>query len=489
MSDKNSSIEQLTAHLPDAVLDPASGDHDAERAGFQLHHPHRPAAIVAATRAEDVRAAVEFAATHRTPFAVQATGHGRAVPTDGLLISTRRMTGVRIDPATRTAWVEAGATWSRVVEAAAPHGLAPLSGSFPGVGAVSYTLSGGVGLLARRYGFAADHVRRLDVVTPDGRLREVTERSEPDLFWALRGAGGHLGVVTGMEIDLVPVTHVYGGSLLVDLQRAPDVLEVWRRWTEDVPEETTSAVTVLTYPDVPQLPEGLRGRPIAHLRVVHLGSAEEGSAVVEPLRACGPILRDTLAEIPYTRAGEIFDEPEQPHPYRGDNVVVRDLEPEALSGLAQAAGPSARVFTVTGIRHLGGALARPPRAANVVGHRDARYLVSILSPVEDGEEKLVRKLHDDVLASFAGVALGRGLNFAYRELGPEEFRSAFSAEDYPRLLAIKERVDPHGLFRPGQGGPRVARVDPARGPVRGRHRLTGWCRSGDEAGQQSRRGE
>lgn len=113
------------------------------------------------------------------------------------------------------------------------------------------------------------------------------------------------------------------------------------------------------------------------------------------------------------------------------------------------------MFTVAGLRHLGGALARPPRAANAVGHRDARYLVSILSPVSEGEQELVRELHDDALALFADTALGRWLNFAFRELGPDEFRSAFSPGDYARLLEIRRRVDPHGLLHTGHGGPGV----------------------------------
>ncbi|GGV38381.1 hypothetical protein GCM10010182_73320 [Actinomadura cremea] len=155
------------------------------------------------------------------------------------------MSGVRVDPRARVAWVEA----------AAPHGLAPLSGGFPGVGAVSYTLGGGVGLLARRYGFAADHVRRFDLVTLDARLRRVTADSDPDLFWALRGGGGNFGVVTGMEVDLFPVARVYGGNLSFDVGLVPGVLEAWRGWTGTVPEEMTSAVTILTYPDLPMLPE------------------------------------------------------------------------------------------------------------------------------------------------------------------------------------------------------------------------------------------
>lgn len=217
--------------------------YDGERIGFQRLTPHRPAVVVSAVDAEDVRAAVAFAAARGLPVAVQATGHGlgRALQ-DGVLINTRRMSEVRVDPETRTARVAAGATWRQVVDAAAPYGLAPLSGSFPGVGAVSYTLGGGVGLLARRHGFAADHVRRIDVVTADGRLREVTASSDPDLFWALRGGGRGLGVVTGMEIDLLPVTRIFGGGLYFDVAEVPGVLEGWRRWTETVPEELTSGL-------------------------------------------------------------------------------------------------------------------------------------------------------------------------------------------------------------------------------------------------------
>lgn len=449
MTDTILSVDALSTRLPGRVLTADSDGYDAERTGFQQWDAHRPAAIVAATSADDVREAVSVAAARRLPFAVQATGHGHTAPTEGLLISTRRLTGVRVDPTTRTAWVEAGATWRHVVDAAAPHGLAPLSGSFPGVGAVSYTLGGGLGLLARRYGFASDHVRRFDVVTPDGRARQVTEHCEPDLFWALRGGGGHVGVVTGMEIALVPVTRLFGGSLLLDVAQAPDVLDAWRRWTGDVPDELTSAVTVLTYPDVPGLPESLRGRSIAHLLVAYCGSPDDGRALTRPLRTFGPVLADTLTDLPYTASGSIFDEPEEPHPYRGDNLVVRDLDPRALAGLTAVAGPDSPVFTVVGLRHLGGALARPPRVPSAVGHRQGSYLVSVLSPVAAGEETLVRGLHDDALAPFADAALGRRLGFAFRSLREDELRTAFDAGDYERLRGITRAVDPHRLLHTG----------------------------------------
>lgn len=397
----NDLATQLTARVRGRVLLPGTDGYDDERSGFQRLDPHRPAVVVAAACAEDVRAAVEAAAAHRRPLAVQAAGHGLAAPTGGVLVSTRRMCAVRVDPRARTAWVAAGATWRHVIEAAAPHGLAPLSGSFPDVGAVPYTLGGG---------------------------------------------GGNFGVVTGMEIGLVPVSRIYGGSLFFDVARVPDVLDGWRRWTADLPEELTSGVTALTYPDLPVLPEPLRGRQVAQVQIAFLGSAREGRRLVEPLRSLGPVLRDTLRDLPYTESGTVFDEPDRPHAYRSQNLLVRGLAPRALAGLAEAAAPSSPVLTVVGLRHLGGALARAPRTAGAVGHRDAAYSVTVLSPVGEGERETVREVHRAALAPLADAAVGRSLNFSFGPLDQDGVRSAFAPADYERLTRLRARYDPHGLL-------------------------------------------
>ena len=445
----NEMAQQLDTLVQGRVLGPGSDAYDEERTGFQLLDPHRPGAVVVAAGAGDVRAAVAFAAERGEPLAVQATGHGLARPTGGVLVSTRRMNGVRVDPGARTAWVEAGATWRDVITAAAPHGLAPLSGSFPGVGAVSYTLGGGVGLMARRYGFAADHVRRVDLVTPaDARLRTVTADSDPELFWALRGGGGNLGAVTGMEIGLVPVDRIFGGGLFFDTAQVPGVLDAWRRWTAGVPEEMSSAVSMLPYPDLPVLPEPLRGRHVAQIQIAYLGPEEEGRRLVEPLRSLGPLLRDTLRVLPYTESGQVFDEPDRPHAYRSQALLLRDLEAGALDDLMKAAGPAAPVMCVVGLRHLGGALSRAPRVPAAVGHRDAAYSVMVLSPVEPGQEEAVRRVHDEALAPLGSLSLGRSLNFSYGPLEEEQVRSAFAPADYERLTQLRARHDPGGLLRP-----------------------------------------
>ncbi|MFE2933462.1 FAD-binding oxidoreductase [Streptomyces sp. NPDC059278] len=424
-----------------------SGTQDPEdRAGAQLLAPHHPAVVLEARCAEDVSRAVAFAADHGMRVAVQATGHGRTRALDGgLLIDTGRMREVRVDAATRRAWVPAGARWQDVIEQAAPHGLAPLSGSLPTVGAVAYTLGGGVGLLARRYGYSADHVTRFEAVTADGKIRQVSPEDEPDLFWALRGGGGNVAVVTGMEIDLMPVAELYGGSLMFDLAKSPDVFTTWTMWTRSVPEAMTSAVVVIPFPDLPMIPADVRGRQVVQLQVSFAGPEEQGRRLVEPLLRAGSQLRNTLRTLPYMRSGAVSDEPDRPAGYRGKSVLVDDLDPRALTALAHRAGTTPGGCTI-GVRHLGGALARTPNVPNAVGHRSAQYSVGVLSLLHDGDPSGVSQVQDELLAPFALHRLGLSLNFTFGPLEPDQVRTAFTPADADRLGEITARYDPRGVL-------------------------------------------
>jgi len=190
------------------MIDRMDEEFDDARSGFQAAYRHEPTVIAPVRSAQDVQDAVAYAAAEKLPVAVQATGHGLAVPLDGgVLIATSGLTGVTVDADARTAYVPAGSRWQELADAAGPHGLAPPSGSAPGVGAIGYTVGGGVGLLARTVGYASDSVRAFDVVTADGQLRHVTDG---DLFWALRGGRDTVGVVTGMELALQPYGTIYG---------------------------------------------------------------------------------------------------------------------------------------------------------------------------------------------------------------------------------------------------------------------------------------
>ncbi|MFI1483738.1 FAD-binding oxidoreductase [Streptomyces sp. NPDC020747] len=428
------------------VLLPGDPGFEDELAGFQTGFAQRPDVVFAARSADDVAAAVAYAAAEGLPVGVQATGHGLPDASEGgVLITTKRMDRVAVDAEARTARVQAGVRWSQVVTAAEPYGLAPLNGSAPGVGAVAYTLGGGLGILAREFGYTADHVRSLDVVTADGRLRHVTPDSDDsELFWGLLGGGANLGVVTELEIGLVPVARLYGGSLAFD-GRVVDpaaVLRAYARWTATVPDGLTSSFAAVPYPDVPALPPQLRGRYVVSVRVAYTGA--DGERLVAPLRGIGPVLTDSLREMPYADSHTIHSDPDFPHAYYGDSAVLSGLGVEATAAVGELlalTGPDAPSMYVVQINHLGGALAEP--RPNAVPHREGRFLVRV---VVGGVDDPARQRVHRALATVEPWTIGRALNFAYGA-GGRTAEGLYDSATHKRLAGLKSVYDPANLFR------------------------------------------
>src|SRR4029450_2123648 len=178
-------------------------------------------------------------------------GHGPVRNAAGsLMITTRRMQGVAIDPDRGIARVQAGVKWRPLLEAAAEYGLTRLCGSSSDVGVVGYTLGGGMGSLGRKHGFAADHVTAVEVVTADGRLHRICADSEPELFWAVRGGKGNLGIVTALEFELVPEASLFGGGIFFTGDDAPALLHRFREWAPTLPEEVCMSIAILRIPDM-----------------------------------------------------------------------------------------------------------------------------------------------------------------------------------------------------------------------------------------------
>ena len=217
-------LESLRARLSGQVLTPQDADYDTARQTWNLTVNQHPALIVLAKTSKDVAEAIRFAEARDLDVAVKAAGHGTLREADGsLLIVTSQMTDVNVNAEAGTAWISAGTKWGRVLEQTQALGLAPLLGSSPDVGAVGYTLGGGMGWLARKYGLSADSVNRFELIAADGQMVNASATENADLFWGLRGGGGNFGVVTGMEIQLYPVTTVYGGNLFYPIHKAKEV--------------------------------------------------------------------------------------------------------------------------------------------------------------------------------------------------------------------------------------------------------------------------
>ena len=372
------STETLQAAINGEVFVPGQTGYEQARQAWNLAADQRPSVVVAAGSAADVVQAVRFARAQGMRIAPQGTGHGAAPlePLEGaMLLRMSRMRNVHIDPAARTARAEAGAQWQDVTVPAGEHGLAALAGTSPNVGVTGYTLGGGIGWLARRYGLAANSVTAAELVTPDGRLARADAEHEPDLFWAVRGGGGSVGVVTALQMRLYPVRKLYAGALFFPIQRTAEVLHAWHAWTGTVPDEVTSLGRILRLPPLPEVPERLRGRAFALVEAAYLGDARTGVELTRPLRRLGPEM-DTFAMVSAPALQQLNMDPAQPVPIQGDGAFLADAPAAAIDALVAVAGPA--VDTPLGsveIRHLGGALIRSAPGGGAQPSIDARFLM------------------------------------------------------------------------------------------------------------------
>ena len=198
-------------------------------------------------------------------------------------------------------------------------------------------------------------------------------------------------------------------------------------------------------PNAPGVPELERGRLMVHVRLAYTGSAVACRRLVAPLREVGPLVAGNLRDMRYADCAAIYNDPPRPHPYYGSNVMLRDLDDAALRTALDLAvtGP-----TIVEIRHLGGAMGRPPAVANAVGLRASRYVLRLLTPLAGGPLDPVRAAHRRFYDRLAPWAAGRSLNFMYGDdLTPGEVQSGYDPGDYARLAELKARYDPASLFR------------------------------------------
>jgi hypothetical protein len=454
-------LENLQSRLQGTVLGPGDAHYDDARKAWNLAVDQRPAVIVLADSAADIVEAVGAARDAGLGIAVQATGHGVALPAnDCLLIVTSGMTEVRVDAASQTAWVEAGAKWGVVLEKAQAVGLAPLLGSSPEVGAVGYTLGGGMGWLLRKYGLSIDSVRRFEVVTADGRLLRASDTEHCDLFWGLRGGGGSFGVITGMEIQLYPVATVYGGNAIYPAELAREVLTRYRDWIAGAPEDLTSGFAIMNFPPLPILPEFLRGRSVAIVHGCYCGPVDQGEALFRTWNAWTAPIINTFRAMPFSEVGTISNDPVDPLPSFNTGGWLRSLDDEAIETLVRHGvahnGPTPLVMTE--VRQLGGAMTRVDRQANAFGFRDASFVLNLIGVAPTPEVRAQMQQLTDQFKRDLGPHMTEGvyMNFLGEEEKWQRTREAYSPETYRRLMTLKATYDPDNLFRFSFGIPPAA---------------------------------
>jgi hypothetical protein len=308
------------------------------------------------------------------------------------------------------------------------------------VGVTGYTLGGRMGWLARRHGLAANSVTAVEVVTPDGLLVRADADHEPDLFWAVRGGGGSVGVVTALEMTLYPVPDLYAGALFFPVERGSEVLHAWRQWTDTVPDELTSLGRILRLPAIDEVPAALRGRAFTLVEAAYLGDARTGAELLRPLRELGPVL-DTFATIRPPALAQLNMDPEQPMRAVGDGAFLVDLPAGAIDTVLALAGPGVDTPVQSiEIRHLGGALAREAPGAGAQPRIDAKYVMFAggfppTPELVNATSTRVRALKEALAPWHAGYDY---YNFVET---PAEAEVVLPSASYERLQRIKASYD------------------------------------------------
>jgi hypothetical protein len=435
-----------TQTTQDLVLYPGHAGWDDARATFNLAVDQRPAAIAVPQDEHDIAAAIRVAADSGLQVTAQATGHN-AGPLGSLertmIINTSRLTGVEIDARAQTVRVGAATKWGQVTPRLSELGLAALHGSSPDVGVVGYSLGGGIGWLARRYGMQCNSVTAIETVTADGLLIRCDHEHEPDLFWAMRGGGGNFGIVTAIEFRVYPVERVYAGALFFEFDRAAEIFSAWQQLLASMPDEATSQAAVMHFPDLPFVPEPVRGGSFAVVSAAVLGDEALGRELLGPIRDLGPAM-DTFSVAPPIVLAELSMDPPDPLPYASTHDLLDGLTAGAIDQLVTAAGPASGIIMLQ-LRHLGGALGREPHGAGAratLPGKLAMFAVGMLAS-EDSAATL-RRSFAQITAAGAPHHVGRYANFVE---SPTDASALYDAAHWARLGEIKALYDPADLIR------------------------------------------
>jgi FAD/FMN-containing dehydrogenase len=451
-------VAALRARLVGGVMQQGDDGYDAARVVWNGMIDRHPAWIARCANTTDVIESVCFARRGGLELSVHGGGHnvaGYAVCDGGLMIDLSEMRAVRVDPVLRRAWVQGGALWADVDRETTAFGLATPGGLVSQTGVGGLTLSGGIGWLRGRHGLSIDNLEGVDIVTADGQLRHADAEEHPDLFWAVRGGGGNFGVVTCFIFRLHPIPPALTFcSPVYPEASARALIPLWRDFMARAPEGLSILVDFSTFPDDPAYPEAVRGQRVISLGAVYDGPADEGEALVAPLRTCGTPLADFSAAMPYREIQCFFDAlfPKGRDRCYWKSLYLRALDNEAISAIVGHLARRPSEMTLGSIWAFGGAMQRVPEAATAFGDRSAPYMLSLdaiwSKPADDAANV------DWACAAWTDMRRhGTGriyLNFPGHGEGDDLVHSALGPDVYARLARIKRIYDPGNLFRMNQ---------------------------------------
>ena len=447
-------VEELEKDMRGQLIQPRDAAYDGARKVYNAMIDRYPRLIARCEDVADVIAAVRFGREHDLLVAVRGGGHnggGLGICDDGLVIDLSPMSGVRVDPESRTVRVEAGCQQGAVDHATHPFGLAVPAGIVSTTGIGGLTLGGGHGYLSRKYGLTIDSLIEADVVLADGRVVKASERENEDLFWALRGGGGNFGVVTSFLFRAHPVGTVFGGPMFWDIEHAREILEWYRDFLPRAPEELSPFFGIKTVPPAPPFPDAIHGRNVCAIISCYAGPPEAAEEVMKPFRQLPPPLFEHVGPAPFPAIQSMFDPllpPGLQWYWKGD--FVRDLPDEAIRTHIDFGSclPTAR--SLVHLYPVDGAVRRVGPNDTAWSYRDVTWSMVIAGI--DSEPANAEKITSWAKAYWgalrAHTAGGGYVNFMMDE-GQERVQATY-LDNYPRLVDVKNAYDPTNFFRVNQ---------------------------------------
>ncbi len=441
------------------LITPDDAGYEEARAIWNGAIDRRPALIAGCASAADVVAALRHARDRALPVSVRGGGHGVAgtsVCDDGVVIDLSPMKAIEVDPGRRTARAAAGLLWGELDAATQAFGLATTGGVVSHTGIAGLTLGGGIGWLMRRHGLTIDNLLSAEVVLADGTIVTANEEENADLFWALRGGGGGLGIVISFTYRLHPVgPEVLAGPVFWALDDAPDVLRFYRDFAAEAPREVNTVVMLRKAPPLTFLPVELRERPVCMISMLALGAIEDAERALAPMRRFGRPLLDLVNPRAYTGLQSMVDAtvPRGWH-YYWKSTEIGGLEDPLIDALVDHSAEIASPWSYSVLFQLGGAVADVDEDATAYSNRGAAHNLNINGvwlphqPIADQETAWTRRTFDAVEPYQTGVYS----NFLDRD-EPERARAAYGDRTFERLMALKAQFDPDGVFGFGQNVP------------------------------------
>jgi FAD/FMN-containing dehydrogenase len=440
------------------ILQPHDDAYDSARRIWNGAADRRPAFIACATSTADVVAAVRFAARHDLLVAVRGGGHsipGHSVCDGGLVIDLSAMKQVDVDPQRRLARVQPGVLLGEYDAATQAHGLASPGGEISHTGVAGLTLGGGVGWLSRKYGLACDHLVEAELVTASGDVLTVSEATDAELLWGLRGGGGNFGVVTSFTFRLHDVPPLLAGAVMVPLEDGREALRLYAELCRESPDELSLSVACVTAPPAPFVPPDLVGRPVVVLGIAWVGDPADGEPWAGRLRSLRPPV-DLIGVIPYTALQSMVDEG-APHGrgYYVKSEWLGDLDDAAIDAMLDAVGSMSAPTNQVLLRQMGGATARVAPDATAFAFRGAAQLLTVVGAWEPGDdpEPHVAWTRDTWTALLRISSGGAYVNQLDADESADRTRDAYGPATWERLVALKQRMDPTNLFRLNQNIP------------------------------------